>query len=206
MSVELLLVLLALGATAYLVLARWSRNRRASLGLETGAIVSADDSVVRAATLRSDRLRLIGRCDQLLRVDGTYVPVEQKPSARRLYQSHIFQVGVLCLLVRDVYGVRPPYGIVVLADGSQERVTFSEELERGVIRTMAEMRRILASGESPGPRWVGARCHACGYHPVCWGDEETDVVDDPSRGTAVDSSVGCVMPRRARSNPEEIEG
>jgi CRISPR/Cas system-associated exonuclease Cas4 (RecB family) len=88
--------------------------------------------------------------------------------ANALQQSHILQVGALCLLVQDVYGARPPYGVVVLADGSQERVTFSEELERGVARTMAAMRRVLATGEPPGPGWVGAKCRACGYHPVCW--------------------------------------
>ena len=97
--------------------------------------------------------------------------MEQKPSARRLQQSHVLQVGALCQLVQDVYGVPTPYGVVVLADGSQERVTFSEELERGVVRTMAEMRRILATGEPPGPWWEGAKCRACGYQPVCWDDE-----------------------------------
>lgn len=107
-----------------------------------------------------------------------YVPVELKPSVRRLQQSHILQVGALCLLVQDVYGVRPPYGVVVLADGSQERITFSEELERGVVRAMAEMRRMLENGEAPGPRWVPAKCRACGYHPVCWGDEGAGAAGD----------------------------
>ncbi len=83
--------------------------------------------------------------------------------------------------MQDVYGVRPPYG-VVLADGSQERLTFSEELERGVVRTMAEMRRILATSEPPGPRWVGAKCRACGYRPVCWDDGKADADTDRSGG------------------------
>lgn len=152
MSTELLLVLLALGMAAYLVLVRWSRDRRVSLGLDTGVIVSADDSMIRAPTLCSERLGLVGRCDHLLRVEGAYVPVEQKPRARRLQQSHILQVGALCLLIQDIYGVRPPYGVVVLAGGRRERVTFTDSLERGVLNTMAEMRRMLASGEPPGPR------------------------------------------------------
>ncbi len=171
MSAELLVLALALTAAAYVLLARWTRRRRLVLGIAEGTIVSADDSLIRAPTLRSERLGLVGRCDHLLRVGDAYVPVEQKPSARRLQQSHILQVGALCLLVHDVYGVRPPYGVVVLADGSQEQVTFSKELERGVVRTMAEMRRILETGEAPGPWWVAAKCRACGYHPVCWGGE-----------------------------------
>lgn len=182
MSVEVLLLLLALAVAAYVLLARWTGSRRAALGIPDGTIVSADDALIRAPTLRSERLGLVGRCDHLLRVDGAYVPVEQKPNSRRLQQSHILQVGALCLLVQDVYGVRPPYGVVVLADGTQERVTFTEELERGVVLTMAEMRRILATGQPPGPRWMAAKCRACGYHPVCWDDEESGLVGNHRRG------------------------
>ncbi len=178
MSTELLVLALLLAVAACILLARWMRSRRGALRIAEGTIVSADDSLIRAPTLRSERLGLVGRCEHLLRVGGAYVPVEQKPSARRLQQSHILQVGALCLLVQDVYGVRPPYGVVVLAGGSQERVVFTEELERGVVRSMAEMRRMLENGEAPGPRWVPAKCRACGYHPVCWGDEDVGAAGD----------------------------
>lgn len=169
MSVELVLPVLLLAVTAYALLVLWTRGRREALGIADGAIVSADDSVIRAPTLRSERLGLVGRCDHLLRVDGAYMPVDQKPGSRRLQQSHILQMGALCMLVEDVYGVRPPHGIVVLADGARERVAFTEQLERGVVRTMAEMRRVLASGDPPGPRWGAAKCRACGFEPLCWG-------------------------------------
>jgi CRISPR-associated exonuclease Cas4 len=167
-SVVLVLVLLALALAAFVLLGRWSRNHRARLGIDRGAIVSADDSVLAAPTLRSERLGLTGRCDQLVRIGDTYLPMEQKPSARRLYPSHVLQVGALCLLVQEVHGKRPPYGVVVLADGVRERVPFTEELDQRVNDTMREMRSILASDQPPGRRWVAAKCRACGYHPVCW--------------------------------------
>ncbi|MGI8423630.1 MAG: CRISPR-associated protein Cas4 [Chloroflexota bacterium] len=172
MSTELLMLALAVAVAAYVLLARWSRSRRRALGIAEGAIVSADDSLIRGPTLRSERLGLVGRCDHLLRVGDAYVPVEQKPTARRVQQSHILPVGALCLLVHDVYGARPPYGVVVLGNGSQQRITYSEELERGVVQTMAKMRRILATGMPPGPRWLEAKCRACGYFPVCWDDDQ----------------------------------
>jgi CRISPR-associated exonuclease Cas4 len=171
MSAELLLVVLALALAAYVLLRRWTRHRRARLGIAGRAIVAADDSLIRAPILRSERLGLVGRCDHLVRVGDAYVPVEQKPSAKRLQPSHVMQVGALCLLVQEAYGVRPPYGVVVLAGGAQERVAFSEALERGVLRTVADMRRVLATGAPPGPRWAAAKCRACGYRPVCLGDE-----------------------------------
>ena len=170
MSLEVLLLLLAAVAAVYVLLACWSHRQRARLGLGRGAIVSADDSVIRAPTLRSERLGLVGRCDHLIKEDGAYVPVEQKPRSRKLQPSHILQVGALYLLVQDVYEVRPPDGIVVLAEGVREQVTVSEALERGVLRSMAEMRRSLAGREPPGPRWVAPKCRACGYQQICWND------------------------------------
>ena len=89
-------------------------------------------------------------------------------------------IGALCLLVQDVYGVRPSYG-VVLAAGSHERLTFSDELKRGLVRGTAEMRRILATGEAPDQRWVGTKCGDCGYHPTGW-DDQLRLAADRSAG------------------------
>ena len=145
---------LLLAVAAYVLLAGWARGRRAALGIAVGTIASADDSLTRAPTLQSERLGLVGRCDHLLRADGAYLPVEHKQGFRTLQQSHILQVGALCMLVEDLYGVHPPYGLVVLADGAQARVPFTEQLERGVVRTMADC----------GDRWSGAR--STGYRPL----------------------------------------
>jgi CRISPR-associated exonuclease Cas4 len=176
---ELLFLLLVLAIVAYLIVGRYHRAARKTLGLGRGELAYADDSILRRPTLRSERRLLAGRPDLLEKVDGAFVPVERKPSARRLQQSHIRQVAARCLLVEDLYGVRPPYGVVVLADGARERVTFSPELERGVLRVMDEMRRILASGEPPGPIWVAAKCRPCGFRHVCWDRTGTDPVAAP---------------------------
>jgi CRISPR-associated exonuclease Cas4 len=168
MNAAIVFTILLASIGGYLLLARWSRGLRARLGVAAGSIVSADDSRLRAPNLYSERLGLVGRCDHLMREGGVYLPVEQKPTAQRLHDSHVLQVGALCLLIQDVYGRRPPYGIVVLAGGRQERVPFSTDLERRVRSTMGQMRRILAAGRPPGREWVAAKCCACGYHPVCW--------------------------------------
>lgn len=153
------------------------------LGLGDGDIISADDSVVRTPTLRSELLGLVGRCDHLLKVNGACMPVEQKPTAHRLQQSHVLLVGVLCLLVQDTYGIRPPYGIVVLAGDHREQVIFGQSLERGVLRTMAQMRRILATGEPAGPRCVVPKCRAYAYQHLCWGSQ-------PARSAAAADRLG----------------
>jgi CRISPR-associated exonuclease Cas4 len=166
MSILVLLLIVAL--SAYALLGRWSRSERAQVGLSSGTIEMTDDSAERAPTLRSRRYGLVGRPDQLVRVGNALIPVEQKPKARRLHQSHILQVAAQCLLVQEVYGTRPPYGIVILAGGSPHQVEFSPALELRLVDTMAQMRAMLESGWPPEPIWVEGKCRACAFRDTCW--------------------------------------
>ena len=120
-----IVLLLVVVIVAHRIVGRWSRRQRAALGVMGATIVSADDSRRAASTLKSRRLGLVGRPDHLLRSNGVLIPVEQKPSARKLHASHILQVAAQCLLIEEIYKVRPPYGVVVLAGGVQERVAFT---------------------------------------------------------------------------------
>jgi CRISPR-associated exonuclease Cas4 len=165
-----LLVVLLLGAVLlYAAIAYWSRRERAALGIRNGAIVAADDSALGAPTLRSERYGLVGRPDQLVRRDGKLIPVEQKPTARRAQPSHVLQVAAQCLLVQEVYGLRPPYGLLVLAGGVQTRVPFTAELEQRLLAMMEQMHSELRTDSEPGARWVAAKCQACGFNETCWG-------------------------------------
>jgi CRISPR-associated exonuclease Cas4 len=110
----------------------------------------------------------VGRPDQIVRIGGAYVPVEQKPYARVLRPSRVLQVGAQCLLVAETYGVRPPFGVVVLGDGKDVRVPFDGGLERAVLDAMSEMRTVLAGNREPGPRWQAGKCTGCGHHDRCW--------------------------------------
>lgn len=168
---DLVLVAIAGAVALYLLLTLASRERRTNLGVQHGTVVAADDSRLPSPTLRSERLGLIGRPDHLLRVGGAVIPVEQKPSATRLQPSHVLQVAAQCLLVEDVYGVRPAYGLVVLAGGRREQVAFTPALERSLLKTMIRMRALLANGVEPGPRWVAPKCRACGFRSACWSDQ-----------------------------------
>jgi len=164
-----LIVLLVAAVLLYMFLSRLARGERSAIGLNKGEVVSADDSATGMPTLRSKWHGLVGRPDQIVRVGRVLIPVEQKPRARRMQQSHVLQLAAQCLLVHEVYGVRPPYGLLVLADGKQERVEFTPALERRLLDTMEEMRGLLELDADPGPQWVAAKCSACGFRETCWG-------------------------------------
>ena len=165
----ILILLLALAAGAYVLLGRWSRRQRSRLGLTSGAIVAADDSPCGSPTLRSARPGLVGRPDHVLRTGDQLVPVEQKPRSKHVQPSHVMQIAAQCLLVQEVYGVRPDYGVLVLAGGVQKRLPFTPEIERQLHQTLSRMRALLARDVEPGPRWNSAKCRACGFVGNCWG-------------------------------------
>jgi CRISPR-associated exonuclease Cas4 len=160
--------LLAFLTALYLLLGSWSRREGQHLGIDAGAIIAADDAQLGMRTLCSQRFGLVGRPDQLLRVGRAVVPVEQKPHARAMQPSHVLQIAAQCLLVQEVYRVRPPYGLLVLAGGVQQQVPFTAQLETRLLDTMARMRQVLVTDQEPGPRWVGAKCRACRFRRTCW--------------------------------------
>src|SRR5919202_1859958 len=137
----LTLALLALVAV-YLGLTAWEWSARRRYGLR-GRILAADDSNLGAPTLRSERLGLAARPDHLVRVGETVIPVEQKPTARRAWPSHQLQVAAQCALVEEATGIRPPHGLLVLANGVQDRVAFDAALEENLQATRAAMRNAM---------------------------------------------------------------
>jgi CRISPR-associated exonuclease Cas4 len=164
----LLALVIGIALLLYVLAGGWTHRERTRLGLGDGAIIAADDSRLGAPTLFSARLGLVGRPDHLLRAGPAVIPVEQKPRARRVQPSYVMQLAVQCVLVEDIYGSRPPYGLLVLADGVQHRVPFTLARERSVFETVTEMRELLLRKVEPGPQWVGPKCRACGFRTTCW--------------------------------------
>ncbi|MFO0888220.1 MAG: Dna2/Cas4 domain-containing protein [Isosphaeraceae bacterium] len=153
------LVALILGA----LLCWWALKIRKNRGLGGGETVALDDLF-----LVSERLKLVGRPDRIVRQGEDLIPEEWKPSARRIYQGHRLQVISYCLLVEEKFGVRPPFGVVVLAGGKRVEVENSEELRAEVLTIAERIRehRRDISREIP-VRQPAAKCRACGQRTNC---------------------------------------
>ncbi len=120
----LALLLLFLGG---LLMVATTRKRRAR-GLGSGQTVAIDNR-----TLFSEQLKLSGRPDRIEREGEFFIPEEWKPSARRLYAGHRLQLGASFLIVEAEYGVRPPYGWVVIRDAERVKVENTESLRSEVL-------------------------------------------------------------------------
>jgi len=139
-------------------LARGHRDRR------WGRLVAVDDG--QGVTLRSDRYRLAGRPDALrLRSGGPLVPVELKhrpAPGRGPYPSHLVQLGAYALLLEDLTGEAPRFGVLRYAD-RDVRVRFDRELRERVLSTLDEVRRPYDGRADPSL----AKCRGCPWSPRC---------------------------------------
>ena len=158
------LVILGLVALIFgAMLLLWSSSTREKQGLGAGETLALDDLV-----MVSERLKIIGRPDRIVRHGQFLIPEEWKPSARRIYPGHRLQVGAYCLLIEEEFGVRPPHGVVVLAEGKRVEVENSEELKAEVLSVAEKIREHRRNIEQEiQVQAVAAKCRACGQRKNC---------------------------------------
>src|SRR3954451_12205060 len=159
--VEALSVALVLGLLGLLLVVFAVRGRR-KRGLGSGETVALDD-----VTLFSERLKLVGRPDRIVRQGGSFIPEEWK-SSKRVNQGHKLQLGTYFLLIEEEYGERPPFGVVVLGDGSRVEVENTDALRSEVLEIAEKIRgRRRDIGEEIPVRQPAWKCRVCGQRGNC---------------------------------------
>ncbi len=161
LAVGLVLTFVVLATVSGAVLLRLLKDRR------LGRFVSADDGHATPVTLRSERLRLSGRPDELRRHrDGSLVPVEFKSRERPAHgpaDSHVVQVEAYCLLIEEETGAPPPFGVLRYRAGAEVRVPWNDAARTEVGRLIGEVREPYDGRASPSPR----KCARCRWYDGC---------------------------------------
>jgi CRISPR-associated exonuclease Cas4 len=145
-----------------LVLLIVALRARAKRGLGAGETEALDD-----VTLYSERLGLVGRPDRIVRRGDTYIPEEWK-SSKCVSRGHRLQLATYFILIEEEYGVRPPYGVVVLGDGSRVEVKNTDALRSEVLSIAAKIREQRARLREPVPvSQPASKCTRCGQRVNC---------------------------------------
>jgi CRISPR-associated exonuclease Cas4 len=170
----LLLVFTLILLAAGLALLWWAGRARRRSGLPTGAVVYSDTGAEKAVLepLVSRRYGLVGKPDYLVEVGQgqrrTVVPLEVKSRKQPpvLHEGHGLQLATYCLLVEDVYGVRPPLGYLRYADATLA-VPFTDELRGAVLQAAASIRKARTQTNVRRSHQEAGRCARCGYLASC---------------------------------------
>ncbi|MHB1785276.1 MAG: CRISPR-associated protein Cas4 [Acidimicrobiales bacterium] len=139
-----------------------SKRGRAGRGLGAGETVTLDD-----VTLFSRRLKLVGRPDRIVRRGKHLIPEEWK-SAKHVSHGHRLQLGTYFVLIEEEYGKRPPFGVVVLGDGTRVEVENTDALRSEVLAIADKIREHRARLAQEIPvRQPALKCRMCGQRRNC---------------------------------------
>lgn len=120
------------------------------------------------APLVSHSHRLAGRPDFLLAQRGQIIPVEAKPTrtATTPLPGDVLQLMAYCLLVEDVLGQRPAFGILRYADRSWD-VAFDADARAHVLAVLDAMAADAAATDVARSHDRPGRCAGCGLRDAC---------------------------------------
>ena len=160
---------LVMGALGFWLLIRSGTVRR-QVGLPVGRVTYADTSAWDRCErpLFSNRYRLTGRPDYLVRTRQGMVPVEVKSSAAppQPYLAHVLQLAAYCLLVEEQEGSAPPYGILKYHDQAFE-IDYTSTLRSELVGAIDDIRHDLQVRDVERSHDEPARCRGCGYRQHC---------------------------------------
>lgn len=140
---------------------------RRQYGIPEGLITYTDLNKP-AEPLFSEKLRLTGKPDYIVKVKGQYIPVEVKTGVTdKPYRNHVLQLATYCLLLEETYNQAVPFGVLVYGNGRQFKIPFEAYLKRQVTTTLEEMRARLATGSIERNHNVIAKCQHCSLRIHC---------------------------------------
>lgn len=145
-----------------------ARRFRSVKGIGHLGIAYVDNPEEGAELLVSEAHGLSGRPDYVLEDDGSLIPVEVKSGRRPrgpLF-SHILQLAAYCLLVEEVYGKRPPYGLLKYGDIVHE-IEYTDDLKQLLLSKLEEMRKVAANGEAHRNHNRPGKCANCSRRHAC---------------------------------------
>lgn len=137
---------------------------------------------VMSLPLACRRLNLAGVADvvEFPMIDGREAPfpIEYKRGKPKLHRADEVQLCGQALCLEEMTGAAVPQGALFYA-GTKRRVVvpFDAALRALTETAVAELAHVLASGDTPPPTPLKARCRACSLHHLC----RPEVVFRPAR-------------------------
>ena len=169
---QILALLWLMGAAFFLrrstVLEAQAREERRKMKVPEGEIIYVDLDDESSKILASERYGLSGRPDHIIRKDGHYIPVELKTgrTPKGPLFSHIIQVCTYCIIIEDIMGKAPPYGIIKYPERSFE-IEYTDELRSMVLNLRDRLLSDMEKGEAHRNHNRPGKCRHCSRRDKC---------------------------------------
>ena len=142
---------------------------REKAGLEEGAELVYSDDDKSSDLLMDDVSGLRGRPDQIVIIDGEFVPVEQKTGKvpKKPHQSHRLQLLAYISLVESSTTKSPPYGVLRYGNEDIHQVYWDEHAKEDLRESIIEVQRLMVEGGAQRNHDREGKCRSCSRRYAC---------------------------------------
>ncbi|MDP6864304.1 MAG: Dna2/Cas4 domain-containing protein [Candidatus Poseidoniaceae archaeon] len=172
--------ILIIMATFWTLLASWQLQKalladnaleiaRLEAGLENNVDVAYSDDESTAGLLVDNETGLRGRPDQIVIVDGEFIPVEQKTGKipNQPHKSHEIQLLAYISLVASTTGRAPPYGVLRYGPESIHTIQWNEKSRSRLMASTKEIQRLMVQGGAERNHNRKGKCANCSRRYAC---------------------------------------
>ncbi len=142
---------------------------RKKIGLESGAEIIYSDDDKTSDLLVDEVSGLRGRPDQIVIIDGEFIPVEQKTGKipKKPHKSHRLQLLAYISLVETSTGKTPPYGVLRYGDDDVHQVFWDQHAQQHLKESIIEVQRLMVEGGAKRNHEREGKCRNCSRRYAC---------------------------------------
>jgi len=151
-----------------LSLNREVKDKKKKLNMPDGEVEYVDRYEDESKLFSSEKYRLRGRPDYIVKEDKISIPIEIKTGRvpKGPFFSHILQIAAYCLLLEEETGDTPPYGIVKYGDKEFE-IEYDESLRELLLEKLEDMRKIFKTEDVHRNHNREGKCRNCSRREIC---------------------------------------
>ena len=167
-------------AMLWTLLASWQLQRalladnalevaRMEAGIEADIEVTYSDDESKAGLLVDGFTGLRGRPDQIVIVEGEFIPVEQKTGKipKSPHKSHKMQLLAYLHLVESTTGRKPPYGVLRYGSENLHSIDWNDSNKHSLFSAVKEIQRLMTEGGAERNHNRKGKCESCSRRYAC---------------------------------------
>ena len=142
---------------------------REKAGLDEGTELLYSDDDKSSDLLMDNESGLRGRPDQIVIIDGEFIPVEQKTGKvpKKPHQSHRLQLLAYISLVETSTTKSPPYGVLRYGNEDIHQVYWDEHAKQHLRESIIEVQRLMVEGGAQRNHEREGKCRSCSRRYAC---------------------------------------
>lgn len=142
---------------------------REHAGLDEGTQLVYSDDDESSGLLRDGETGLRGRPDQIVIIDGEFIPVEQKTGRvpKKPHDSHRVQLLAYISLVETNTKKSPPYGILKYGEEDVHQVFWDQHAKDSLFTSIKEVQKLMVEGGAKRNHEREGKCKNCSRRHAC---------------------------------------